>query len=50
VAGGRELPALEPVTLSARSVHAPELPAGEKPDDPPPVPEQLVMRRLRAAE
>jgi DNA recombination protein RmuC len=50
VAGGRELPELEPVTLSARSVHAPELPVGEKPDDPPPVPEQLVMRRLRAAE
>jgi DNA recombination protein RmuC len=49
VAGGRELPELEPVTLSARSVHAPEL-AGEKPDHPPPVPEQLTMRRLRAAE
>jgi hypothetical protein len=49
VAGGRELPELEPVTLSARSVHAPEL-AGEKPDRRPPVPEQLTMRRLRAAE
>jgi DNA recombination protein RmuC len=49
VAGGRELPELEPVTLSARSVHAPEL-ADEKPDHPPPVPEQLTMRRLRAAE
>ena len=50
VAGGRELPQLEPVTLSARSVHAPELPDGEKPEDPPPAPEQLVMRRLRAAD
>ncbi|MBV9805284.1 MAG: hypothetical protein JO130_18950, partial [Solirubrobacterales bacterium] len=53
VAGGRELPELEPVTLNARSVHAPELTAGDglgggvtaKPE-----PEQLVMRRLRAAE
>src|SRR5437588_6614877 len=50
VAGGRELPQLEPVTLNARSVHAPELSAGagEGPR-PDPVPEQLVMRRLRAA-
>jgi hypothetical protein len=48
VAGGRELPELEPVTLSARSVHAPEL-AGDKPAAPP-VPEQLTMRRLRAAD
>ena len=51
VAGGRELPELEPVTLSARSVHAPELSAGAGEDPPPtPVPEQLVMRRLRAAD
>ena len=53
VAGGRELPELEPVTLNARSVHAPELsPGGAGDDGPPapPVPEQLVMRRLRAAE
>jgi DNA recombination protein RmuC len=51
VAGGRELPELEPVTLSARSVHAPELAggAGDK-QDAPPVPEQLTMRRLRAAD
>jgi DNA recombination protein RmuC len=55
VAGGRELPELEPVTLSARSVHVPELPRGRDGDgDSPgrgePVPEQLVMRRLRAAD
>jgi len=51
VTGGRELPELEPVTLSARSVHAPELSTGDG-EDPPttPVPEQLVMRRLRAAD
>ena len=36
VAGGRELPELEPVTLNARSVHAPELSAGA--DEPPPAP------------
>jgi DNA recombination protein RmuC len=50
VAGGRELPELEPVTLNARSVHAPELApcAGDPPATP--VPEQLVMRRLRAAD
>ena len=55
VAGGRELPELEPVTVSARSVHAPELDAGPGPgerggrrrDDKP---EQLTMRRLRAAD
>ena len=29
VAAGRELPEMEPVTVSARSVHAPELVAGE---------------------
>jgi DNA recombination protein RmuC len=50
-----ELPALEPVTLSARSVHAPELAAGAGESDGAgrrgePVPEQLVMRRLRAAD
>jgi DNA recombination protein RmuC len=56
VAGGRELPELEPVTLNARSVHPPALTggdaagagAGEGRTDP--VPEQLVMRRLRAAD
>jgi DNA recombination protein RmuC len=51
VAAGRELPALEPVTVSARSVHAAELDAGagdRRPRDP--VPEQLTMRRLRAAD
>ncbi|MGH2883413.1 MAG: DNA recombination protein RmuC, partial [Solirubrobacteraceae bacterium] len=51
VAAGRELPELEPVTVSARSVHAPELDeeAGDRrPRDP--VPEQLTMRRLRAAD
>jgi len=52
VAGGRELPELEPVTLNARSVHAPELSrgAGEAAARSDPVPEQLVMRRLRAAD
>ncbi len=57
VAGGRELPQLEPVTLNARSVHAPELSAGGAGEPAPgepapaePVPEQLVMRRLRAAD
>jgi DNA recombination protein RmuC len=53
VAGGRELPELEPVTLNARSVHAPELTAGEGSGEggaAKPEPEQLVMRRLRAAE
>ncbi|MBV9335949.1 MAG: DNA recombination protein RmuC [Solirubrobacterales bacterium] len=51
VAGGRELGQLEPVTVSARSVHVPELRAGDG-DTPeaPPVPEQLTMRRLRAAD
>jgi DNA recombination protein RmuC len=53
VAAGRELPELEPVTVSARSVHAPELDAGpgegggRRRDDKP---EQLTMRRLRAAD
>ena len=51
VAAGRDLPALEQVTVSARSVHAPELAAGDgdRPETPP-VPEQLTMRRLRAAD
>ncbi|MBV9367052.1 MAG: hypothetical protein JO286_14575, partial [Solirubrobacterales bacterium] len=48
-AGGRELGQLEPVTVSARSVHVPELGAGDAPEAPP-VPEQLSMRRLRAAD
>jgi DNA recombination protein RmuC len=53
VAAGRELPELEPVTVSARSVHAAELDAGpgeggrRRRDDNP---EQLTMRRLRAAD
>ncbi|HEX4106633.1 MAG TPA: DNA recombination protein RmuC [Solirubrobacteraceae bacterium] len=56
VAAGRELPELDQVTVSARSVHAAELgpgPAGRAgagaidPDQPG---EQLTMRRLRAAE
>ena len=51
VAAGRDLPELEQVTVSARSVQAPELASGAdgKPE-PPPVPEQLTMRRLRAAD
>jgi DNA recombination protein RmuC len=52
VAAGRELPELEQVTVSARSVHAAELASGA--DDEAPrqenVPEQLTMRRLRAAD
>ena len=54
VAAGRELPELEPVTVSARSVHAAELGAAElgageprRRDDGH---EQLTMRRLRAAD
>jgi DNA recombination protein RmuC len=56
VAAGRELPELEQVTVSARSVHAAELAPGpgrrggggaEEPDQ---LGEQLTMRRLRAAE
>jgi DNA recombination protein RmuC len=46
---GRELEHLEQVTVSARSVHAAELGAGGKAPAEP-VPEQLTMRRLRAAE
>jgi DNA recombination protein RmuC len=51
VAGGRDLTELEQVTVSARSVHVAELAAGagNKPAAPP-VPEQLTMRRLRAAD
>jgi hypothetical protein len=51
VAAGSELPDVEPVTVSARSVRAAELTAGagDRPEAPP-VPEQLTMRRLRAAE
>ena len=45
------MPELEPVTVSARSVRATELDAdageGRRSDD---VPEQLTMRRLRAAD
>jgi DNA recombination protein RmuC len=51
VAAGRELDQLEQVTVSARSVHAAELApgaAGKGAADP--VPEQLTMRRLRAAD
>jgi DNA recombination protein RmuC len=50
-AGGRDMPELEQVTVSARSVHAPELAdAGADRTEAPPVPEQLTMRRLRAAD
>jgi DNA recombination protein RmuC len=52
VAAGRDMPELEQVTVSARSVHAPELAeggaAGTNKDSA--VPEQLTMRRLRAAD
>jgi DNA recombination protein RmuC len=50
VAAGRELPELEQVTVSARSVHAAELPPGDERRPPDNVPEQLTMRRLRAAD
>jgi DNA recombination protein RmuC len=52
VAAGRELPELEQVTVSARSVHAAELAPGAGDERRPPdnVPEQLTMRRLRAAD
>jgi DNA recombination protein RmuC len=51
VAGGRELTGLEPVTVSARRVHAAELVRGDgNPDEPEDAGEQLVMRRLRAAD
>ena len=50
-AGGRDLPELEQVTVSARTVHAPEV-VGDAGDtsEAPRVPEQLTMRRLRAAD
>jgi DNA recombination protein RmuC len=45
--GGRELPQLEPVTLSARTVHAAELELElEQPDKPG----EVIAPRLRAAE
>jgi len=52
VAAGRELPELEQVTVSARSVHTAELASGAADERRPPdnVPEQLTMRRLRAAD
>jgi DNA recombination protein RmuC len=50
VAAGRELPELEQVTVSARSVHAAELTSGDERRPPDNVPEQLTMRRLRAAD
>jgi DNA recombination protein RmuC len=51
VAGGRELAQLEPVTVSPRSVHAAEMTRGKgSPEEAEDVGEQLVMRRLRAAE
>jgi DNA recombination protein RmuC len=42
---GRELPQIEPVTVSARSVHAAELLAEDEESTP-----ELTARRLRAAE
>ncbi len=51
VAAGRELPELEPVTVSARSVHAAELTPGEEAGrGSADGHEQLTMRRLRAAD
>jgi DNA recombination protein RmuC len=50
VAAG-ELPAIEPVTVSARSLRAAELGSGAAGEpDAEPVPEQLTMPRLRAAD
>jgi len=49
VADGRELPALEHVTTSARSVNAPELTL-ELGLDPAPSADEVTARRLRAAE
>jgi DNA recombination protein RmuC len=49
VADGRELPELEPVTTSARSVNARELTL-ELGLDPEPSPDEVTARRLRAAE
>jgi DNA recombination protein RmuC len=51
VAGGRELPQLEPVTVSARSVQAAKVVPGDGRQGEVEEPgEQLIMRRLRAAE
>jgi len=53
VTGGRDLPELEQVTVSARSVQTTELTAGasegaRRRSDP--LPEQLTMRRLRGVD
>ena len=53
VTGGRDLPELEQVTVSARSVQTAELTAGasegaRRRSDP--MPEQLTMRRLRGVD
>jgi hypothetical protein len=59
VAAGRDLGELEHVTVSARTLRVPELESGEGgggggggggAGGGEPVPEQLTMRRLRAAE
>ena len=50
VAAGRELPEMEPVTVSARSVHAAELVGAGEPRRRDDGHEQLTMRRLRAAD
>ncbi len=50
VAAGRDLGELEHVTVSARTVRVAELEAGEGGAGAAPVPEQLTMRRLRAAD
>jgi DNA recombination protein RmuC len=51
VAGGRELPQLEPVTVSARSVQAAKVVPGDGGQgEVEEAGEQLIMRRLRAAE
>jgi len=47
VAEGREIPEIEPVTLSARAVQAPELERGETDDTGE---AQMTLRRLRAAD
>jgi DNA recombination protein RmuC len=49
VAEGRELPQLEPVTLSARAVHAPD-PEPDALTVENPTPEQMTLRHLRAAD
>jgi DNA recombination protein RmuC len=45
-AGGREMPQLEQVTVSARNVNVPELPGLERDG----MPSDVTPRRLRAAE